>query len=176
MAWLKARDEPGLEPDFWRAVFWGFAAFFDGFGFFVVLALDFGTVLAGTNGQLRRDCTSGQAGDWTAGLRQVTPGLLISQLFQAIWGLNRCGTKRAMEKGMGEDSNNKWLLPAAVFGLGGLGLLALSDRGIDALGWLVGRVKEAPSKFLEWNDAAQKELDRIESALERMAEAMEVAQ
>ena len=77
---------------------------------------------------------------------------------------------------MGEDSNNKWLLPAAVFGLGGLGLLALSDRGIDALGWLVGRVKEAPSKFLEWNDAAQKELDRIESALERMAEAMEVAQ
>lgn len=77
---------------------------------------------------------------------------------------------------MDEDNNGRWLLPAAVFGLGGLGLLALSDRGIEALGWLVGRVKEAPQKFLEWNDAAQKELDRIESALERMAEAMEVAQ
>src|ERR1051326_4237222 len=171
MAWLKVRDAPGLELDFLGAVFCGFGAFFE-----VFLALDFGTVLAGTNGRLRRDCTSGQGGDWTTGLRQVTPGLPISQLFWAIWGLNRCGTKRALEIGMGDDSNSKWLLPAAVFGLGGLGLLALSDRGIDALGGLVGRVEEDSPKFLEWDDAAQKELDRIESALERMAEAMEVAQ
>jgi len=63
-----------------------------------------------------------------------------------------------------------------VLGLGGLGLLVLSDRGQDALHWVFNKLDEAPDQFNDWNARAQDELDRIQMALNRVAESLEVAQ
>jgi hypothetical protein len=71
---------------------------------------------------------------------------------------------------------SRWLLPAAVVGFGGLGLLVLSDRGLEALEWLASRVKDAPRRFQEWNEAAQEELERLQAAVDSLAEAFESAQ
>jgi len=76
----------------------------------------------------------------------------------------------------GDDRMNKWFLPLAVFGLGGLGLLALSDRGIEMLEAAARKLRQAPDSFLDWNDAAQSELDRLQQALERVAENLQVVQ
>jgi hypothetical protein len=70
----------------------------------------------------------------------------------------------------------KWFLPLTVLGLGGLGLLVLSDRGQDALHWVFNKLDEAPDQFNDWNARAQDELDRIQMALNRVAESLEVAQ
>jgi len=70
----------------------------------------------------------------------------------------------------------KWFLPLTVLGLGGLGLLVLSDRGQDALQWVFDKLDEAPDQFNDWNARAQDELDRIQMALNRVAESLEVAQ
>jgi len=70
----------------------------------------------------------------------------------------------------------KWFLPLTVLGLGGLGLLVLSDRGQDALQWVFNKLDEAPEQFNDWNARAQEELDRIQLALNRVAESLEVAQ
>jgi hypothetical protein len=67
-------------------------------------------------------------------------------------------------------------LPLTVLGLGGLGLLALSDRGQDAIQWAFDRLEEAPDQFNDWNARAQEELDRIQLALNRVAESLEAAQ
>src|SRR5437660_11213369 len=73
-------------------------------------------------------------------------------------------------------SMQKWFLPLTVLGLGGLGLLVLSDRGQDALQWVFDKLDEAPDQFNDWNARAQDELDRIQAALNRVAESLEVAQ
>ena len=70
----------------------------------------------------------------------------------------------------------KWFLPLTVLGIGGLGLLVLSDRGQDALQWVFDKFDEAPDQFNDWNVRAQEELDRIQMALNRVAESLEVAQ
>jgi len=67
-------------------------------------------------------------------------------------------------------------VPLAVFRLGSLGVLAMSDLGLEALDWLQRRFEEAPKRFQEWNEAAQGELDRIQLALNRVAETLEAAQ
>ncbi len=70
---------------------------------------------------------------------------------------------------------HKWFLPLTVLGLGGLGLLVLSDRGQDAIQWALAKMDEAPDQFNDWNDRAQDELDRIQMALNRVAESLEAA-
>lgn len=70
----------------------------------------------------------------------------------------------------------KWFLPLTVLGLGGLGLLALSDRGQDAIQWAFDKLDQAPDQFNDWNERAQEELDRIQLALNRVAESLEAAQ
>lgn len=74
---------------------------------------------------------------------------------------------------MGEMKH--WILPATVFSMGALGLLALSDQGLDVIRWAVRRISEAPARFEEWNEAAQQELDRLQNALNEMAAGFEVA-
>lgn len=66
----------------------------------------------------------------------------------------------------------KWTMPLAVLGLGGLGYLILSERGQQALRWLAENIHRGPEKFLEWNESAQRELDRIQEALNRVAESL----
>lgn len=69
----------------------------------------------------------------------------------------------------------KWFLPLTVLGLGGLGAIVLSERGRKALLWAMERLDEAPDRFSEWNESAQRELERIQSSLNQLAETLEPA-
>jgi hypothetical protein len=69
----------------------------------------------------------------------------------------------------------KWYVPVTVIGLSGLGLLVLSNRGRQAVRWLFENVHRAPDALLEWNEAAQRELDRIQTALNRVARSLDAA-
>lgn len=64
-------------------------------------------------------------------------------------------------------------LPLAIFGVGGLGVLLLSDYGREALSRLTGAFEDAPRRFFEWNEIAQRELDGIQAALDRVTETLE---
>jgi len=69
-----------------------------------------------------------------------------------------------------------WILPLTVFGMGSLGVLALTDKGLEVIRWGVQRITEAPARFVEWNEAAQNELDRLQKALNEMAATLEAIQ
>ncbi len=82
--------------------------------------------------------------------------------------------------GFGKDFSTvttmrRWYLPLTVVGLGGLGYLFLTGRGRQALRWATEHFQDAPERFLEWNEAAQRELDRIQGALNRVADSLEGA-
>jgi hypothetical protein len=68
----------------------------------------------------------------------------------------------------------KWMMPLTVLGVGGLGYLFLSERGRQGLRWIAENLHRAPDAFLDWNEAAQRELDRIQIALNRVAQSLEV--
>ncbi len=70
---------------------------------------------------------------------------------------------------------SKWYVSLTIAGIGGLGLLFLTERGRYALRWLSENVRFAPERIAEWNDAAQRELDRIQLALDRVAESLQAA-
>jgi hypothetical protein len=67
----------------------------------------------------------------------------------------------------------KIYVPLTLVGLGGLGWLLLTDRGRQVLCWVSENVQRGPDRLLEWNEAAQRELDRIQSALNRVAESLQ---
>jgi hypothetical protein len=69
----------------------------------------------------------------------------------------------------------KWTMPLTLLGLGGLGYLFLSERGQQALRWVAENVSRGPEKFLEWNESAQRELDRIQEALNRVADTLQAS-
>ena len=66
----------------------------------------------------------------------------------------------------------RWYLPLAVLGIGSLGVLFMTQRGRQTLRWITENLQRA----VEWNEAAQRELDRIQIALNRVAESLEAAQ
>lgn len=70
---------------------------------------------------------------------------------------------------------DRWFLPVAVFGLGSLGVLVLTERGRDAVTWVVNQLEQTPERLQGFNDAAQRELDRIELALNQLAESLNAA-
>jgi hypothetical protein len=69
----------------------------------------------------------------------------------------------------------KWYVPLTLMGLGGLGVLCLTERGRNAVRWLYTNLHD-PDKLIEWNDAAQRELERIQTALNRVAATLESVQ
>lgn len=68
----------------------------------------------------------------------------------------------------------KWAVPLTVMGVGGVGALMFSERGRHAIRWIFHRMQEAPDRIAEWNKTAQTELDKIQVALDRLAETMRV--
>jgi hypothetical protein len=66
----------------------------------------------------------------------------------------------------------KWYVPLTMLGLGGLGLLFLTDAGRQRLRWLAANLHRAPEALLDWNAVAQREIDRIQLALNRVAESL----
>ncbi len=69
----------------------------------------------------------------------------------------------------------KWYVPVTLLGLTGLGVLVLTERGRAALRWMYENLHRAPDTLLEWNEAAQRELDHIQAALNRVAASLEPA-
>ncbi len=70
----------------------------------------------------------------------------------------------------------KWALPLAVLGLGSVGALAFTRRGRQAIGWMLDNLEEAPERIADWNEAAQRELDNIQSALNSVADSLQSKQ
>jgi hypothetical protein len=66
-----------------------------------------------------------------------------------------------------------WYVPVAVLGVSGVGVLLFTSRGRAALRWLAENIQRAPGQLLEWNEAAQRELDHIQAALNRVAASLE---
>ena len=69
----------------------------------------------------------------------------------------------------------KWYVPLTVVGLSGIGLLLLSEPGRRKLRWLLNNLQRAPEALVTWNETAQRELDRIQTALNRVAATLEGA-
>jgi len=67
----------------------------------------------------------------------------------------------------------KWYVPMTVMGLGGIGVLLFSDRGRKAIRWVVENLPHAHAQLAEWNETAQRELDRIQAALNHVAESLD---
>jgi len=63
-------------------------------------------------------------------------------------------------------------VPLTVVGLAGLGLLLVSEAGQQAIDWLAENWERTPGRLNEWNEAAQRELDKLESALDQVAESL----
>lgn len=67
----------------------------------------------------------------------------------------------------------RWYMPLTVLGLGSIGAFLLSERGRNSLRAMSENFDQAPECGLEWNESAQNELDRIQAALNRIAESLE---
>jgi len=67
----------------------------------------------------------------------------------------------------------KWAVPLTVLGLGGIGALAFSRRGRGFIRWAAENVQHAPGKIADWNETAQTELDKIQNALNDIAESLQ---
>ena len=66
----------------------------------------------------------------------------------------------------------KWYLPLAVLGVAGLAALVLSERGRESVRRALGRLDDAAEPFRGWNDAAQRELESLQDALERLSDTL----
>jgi hypothetical protein len=66
----------------------------------------------------------------------------------------------------------RWYLPLTVLGLGGVGAFLLSERGRSALHAVLERFWEAPDHLLDWNGSVESELDRIQTALDAIADSL----
>ena len=66
----------------------------------------------------------------------------------------------------------KWFVPLTVLGMGGIGVFLFTEKGRETLRRLRARMDEAPDRWIEWNDNAQAELDRIRTSLNQIAESL----
>lgn len=66
----------------------------------------------------------------------------------------------------------KWYVPLTLMGLGSLGWFFLTERGRAAARWLQESLRD-PETVKGWNESAQHELERIQSALDRVAAALD---
>jgi hypothetical protein len=82
--------------------------------------------------------------------------------------MGKRGRSRATKANM-----RKVYVPLTLLGVGGIGWLFLTERGREALRWIGESI--AQGRLLQWNEAAQRELDRIQIALNRVAESLQAA-
>ncbi len=66
----------------------------------------------------------------------------------------------------------KWYVPLTMLGLGGLGLLFVSERGQQAVRWVMDNFDEVPEHMAAFNESVENELARIESALDEIQESL----
>jgi hypothetical protein len=71
-----------------------------------------------------------------------------------------------------ERAVRRWLVTLMVLGAGGIGAFLLSERGQQALRRRLAWFEEDPETWSDWNQAAQTELERIQSALNQIAQSL----
>lgn len=59
--------------------------------------------------------------------------------------------------------------------MGGVGVLLFSGRGRSILKTIAEKAWETPERLKVWNETAQRELERIQRALNHVAESIEAA-
>jgi hypothetical protein len=64
----------------------------------------------------------------------------------------------------------RWYLPLTLLGLAGLGALFLTERGRRALRWMAENFEKAPDTLLQWNEATQRELERLQASINQLAD------
>lgn len=69
----------------------------------------------------------------------------------------------------------RWYLPLTVLGFASLGVLVLTRRGRRALRWLAENIENAPDTLLQWNETTQRELERLRTAVDQLADSLETA-
>jgi len=69
----------------------------------------------------------------------------------------------------------KWYLPLTVLGVAGLAALVLSERGRESVRRALGRLRDSPEPFRGWNESAQRELESLQEALERLSDTLQAA-
>jgi hypothetical protein len=69
-----------------------------------------------------------------------------------------------------------WLIPVAVLGVSGLGLLCASERGREQVRNLFERMLEHGDPLSEFNKFVDDQLTAIQNALDSLAEALEEPQ
>ena len=67
----------------------------------------------------------------------------------------------------------KLYLPLSLLGVAGLVALILSERGRESVRRVLGGWQDAPEPFRGWNDSAQRELEKLQEALERLSRALQ---
>lgn len=68
----------------------------------------------------------------------------------------------------------KWYLPLTVLGVASVAALVLSERGRESVARFVGRLQNSPEPFRGWNDAARREMERLQDALDRLSNTLNV--
>lgn len=66
----------------------------------------------------------------------------------------------------------RWYVPLTVIGLGSVGALLLTERGRAVLRSLMERFWQAPESLLDWDGSLESELDRIQEALDSIADSL----
>jgi hypothetical protein len=66
----------------------------------------------------------------------------------------------------------KWYVPLTMLGLGGLGLLFVTERGQQAVRWVLDNFEDVPEHMAAFNQGVENELERIESALDEIQESL----
>lgn len=67
----------------------------------------------------------------------------------------------------------KWYVPLALLGVGSVGALVLSETGRRALRWMWEHANDAPEALADFNQRVESELDRIQGALNKLADSLE---
>ncbi len=67
----------------------------------------------------------------------------------------------------------RWYIPLTVLGLGSVGALLFSERGRKTLRGVVEKFQQSPEGWRELNQSLQGELDRIQAALDHIAETID---
>lgn len=66
-----------------------------------------------------------------------------------------------------------WLLPIAVLGVSGLGLVFANDRARSRVKKFIDRLAASEDPFGEFNQAVESQLEYIQRTLDQLAEALE---
>jgi len=67
----------------------------------------------------------------------------------------------------------KWYVSLTIAGIGGLGVFLLSESGRRVLHWLGRYAPWSSQEMLEWNEAAEAEMQRIQTALAALIESLQ---